>query len=871
MSKAATTRALLLGIVLATGGAPAAAETGHWTSIGPGLVTAPPIAGLGAYNAVGRLTAIAVDPSDPQIIYVGSAGQLGHEGTGVWKTTDGGQAWAPIADDLPTLSIGAIAIDPTNPNRVYIVTPDEGLFRSDDAGGAWIHLYGDLQIRTNTRDGDRVALLIHPTSPNVLYLTSELGVLRSSDGGLSWPVSLSAGPVAPGNGQPGATSLVMDPLNPNVLYAAIVGKGIYKTTTGGVPANSAWSQQTQSPLPFDTIRTDISILLAISHPASAASEIVYALVPTNPTLSVLAFDLFRTTDGTTWSKHYSCTKATDPECFFIVMGVDPVDWRIAYLGGPLFWVSQDGGDTFTRVPASLNDRQPASPHGDYWELAIDPLNAAVLYVGSDGGFYRSSNHGLEGSWAFRGEGITNVEMYDLALANMATPRAIAGTQDNGNIRYDGNLVWDHIPPNQTSYLSPDPCQDGTVPCPVDLATLGGDGGGVASAPDDPDRFYAVFDNRGTLSVSADGGATFADFSTGIPQAIRTSPNCAIWDMTFQIQVHPANPQTLLASCQSLWRTTTAVPLANWVPIFQPASQLVIRSAVDPALDIYYAGTDRGRLFAGPGGTGFQEVFVHPDLLNVSDIELDSNHTDTVFVAFAPPFAVDRNCPQNAGTRRVYELTRLAPLPDVSVNAVDITTDLPLGLCINALAVDPQVPRTLYAATNKGVYRGRRNASGGPWVWESYNDGMPPADVRDLEVHPATGHMFAATFGRGALKVTPETTRPVSVDIKPGGSPNSINSKSEGNVAVAILSSPTFDAPLEVDFQSLTFGHTGTETSLLKCNKGAEDANGDGLLDKICHFATALTGFQLGDTHGILKGVTVEGTPIVGSDSVRIVK
>jgi hypothetical protein len=846
---------LLLGILLVRD-VPAMAQTGQWVSIGPTRVTAPPIAGVGTYNAVGRLTAIAVDPSNPQIIYTGSAGQLGHEGSGVWKTTDGGQTWTPIADSLPTLSIGAIAIDPTNPSRVYVVTIDQGLFRSDDAGATWVLLHGDLRIRTNTNDGDRVALVINPGSPNVMYLTSEDGVLRSSDGGLSWPVSLSAGK---------STWLVMDPRNPNVLYAAILGKGIYKTITGGVPADGGWTQQTQAPLPHDTIRTDVSILLAISHPASALSETVYALVPKNPTSTTVAFDVFRTTDGSSWSAHYTCTQATSNECFFMVMGADPIDSQIVYLGGPLLWVSKDGGDTFTRVPATLNDRQPASPHGDYWELAIDPSNAAVVYAGSDGGLYRSSNRGAEGTWTFIAEGITNAEMYDLALATTASPRAISGTQDNGNIRYNGMLVWDHIPPNQTNYVSPD------NPNPIDLSTLGGDGAGVAIASVDADRLYAVYDNRGTTSVSLDTGTSFVDFSTGIPQSIRTTRDCAIWSGTFQIQVHPTNPQIVLASCQALWRTGTALPPANWVSIFQPAGQLVVRSAVDPALDIYYAGTSRGRVYAGPGGAAFQQIFAHPDQLNISDIEVDVSHPDTVFVAFAPPTIIDRNCQDRAGAPRIYQLTRLAPLPDVSVTATDITSDLPSGYCVNAIAVDPRVARTIYAATNKGVYRGRRNGSGGPWKWTPYNAGMPLADVRDLEVHAVTGHIFAATFGRSAFEVTPETVIPIQIDVKPGELQNPIQSKGNGTIPVAILSSATFDAPRDMNRQSLTFGRTGDEMSFASCSDRLQDVNGDGLVDQICHFFTASTGFQVGDMQAILKGATSDGALFTGSDSVKILK
>ncbi|NOZ29290.1 MAG: hypothetical protein GXP39_14735 [Chloroflexi bacterium] len=113
-------------------------------------------------------------------------------------------------------------------------------------------------------------------------------------------------------------------------------------------------------------------------------------------------------------------------------------------------------------------------------------------------------------------------------------------------------------------------------------------------------------------------------------------------------------------------------------------------------------------------------------------------------------------------------------------------------------------------------------------------------------------------------------REISIDIKPGSFPNSINPKSRGKIPVAILSSPDFNAPDEVDRTSLTFGATGNEASLAFCKSSSKDINDDGLPDLLCHFYTQKAGFQPGDTEGILKGKTVAGIPFIGSDSVRIV-
>ena len=112
---------------------------------------------------------------------------------------------------------------------------------------------------------------------------------------------------------------------------------------------------------------------------------------------------------------------------------------------------------------------------------------------------------------------------------------------------------------------------------------------------------------------------------------------------------------------------------------------------------------------------------------------------------------------------------------------------------------------------------------------------------------------------------------VGLDIKPGGNVNSINTKSQGKIPVAILSTTDFNAPVHVDRTLLKFGRTGDEVSLAFCGADSKDVNGDGLPDLVCHFTTQLTGFQLGDSDGILKGQTTDGTPIIAKDSVRIVK
>jgi hypothetical protein len=124
------------------------------------------------------------------------------------------------------------------------------------------------------------------------------------------------------------------------------------------------------------------------------------------------------------------------------------------------------------------------------------------------------------------------------------------------------------------------------------------------------------------------------------------------------------------------------------------------------------------------------------------------------------------------------------------------------------------------------------------------------------------------YGVASTGTTIAAFIPVAIDVKPGELPNSINPGSKGKIPVAVLSSRTFDAVARIDQTSLTFGHTGDESSLAFCN--TEDVNGDGLIDLVCHFNTQSTGFVSGDTVGVLKGKTVDGISVRGTDSVRIV-
>jgi len=691
----------------------------QWVSIGPTHIAED-------LGATGRVHCIAIDPTSPSTIYVGAPAGDTTGGSGLWKTTNGGRTWRPLTDDLPTLMVSAIAIDPSAPSRVYIVLlrPElrnkfrrgAGLYRSEDAGDSWEQISPDEAL-------NGAVLLVRRDDPETLYGVGKAAVLRSGDGGSTWTAALS---------RPGATvdDLVADSSDPAHLFAALSDPadgtvaGIYETADGG----DDWGDR---PIGGGDLPGNIAgngIRLALSR------ETLYARLkmktPSSWALFRTRIDIGGGPSSYPWQKGWSPTGSIDDDpiadrlwsWIAAVPAGHPDEPDYVYAAGTDLWVSDDGGRGFTRIPENQSD----TPHADYQGFAVDPSNAEVVYAGTDGGIYRSSARG-KAKWAFVGRGMANTEFYDIACAVTNSKLVIGGTQDNGTIMYDAESTeWALI--------------------------RDGDGAGVDIDPTNADFLYAGGQNV-AIDRSTNGGDSFSTFRKE-PDDDPNAPDC----FNPYFQVHPGDPSIVLESCQSLWRKAGD---SDWKSILTLDSAVVFRSAVDARVDLYYAGSDTGEVLAGPGGRRWQTIFSHEDSWPVTDIEVDLDDPETVYVSFGGTCPdTDWSCP-----RRVYRLRRQDASPtEETTEARDITFDLPwrteigIKLKVNTVAVDRMHPQTVYVGTNRGVFRGRSSDQGVTWTWTPYNEGLPMADVRDLEVHPRTGVMRAATFGRGAFEV--DTDNPV---------------------------------------------------------------------------------------------------------------
>jgi CARDB len=667
-----------------------APDIDRWVSIGPRRITGSSAHGFGWNDAVGRLSAIAIPPSAPNTMYIGA--QTG----GAWKTTDGGENWNPVAESA-TVRVAALGLAPDNSSRVYLVTPGDGVFRSDDEGTSW------SQISTQNLDGvvHGGVLLINPGNTIDLLVASNQGVYRSLDGGVTWQLTLSGG---------AADGLVRLPSNSREVFAAIRHKtdaniaGVYQSFDSG----GTWRPVQGCPggtLPAGDANT--TIRLAVS-----GSQVFASYRRSDP----LTFTLFRTTGigcsiggliDSSWEAGWTPTGMVAhepiPALLWGGLWADPTNANNLYLGGTFFWRSTNNGSSFT-VTSGMEESGAA--HHDHHAVATDPQSANVIYSLNDGGIYRSTSRGASGTWTFIGDGIFNVEFYDHVSAPTQSNLVIGGTQDNGTIQatVGDSAVWRMI--------------------------LKGDGATVDFDWTDPKIMYAMNQYASSIARSSNSGDSFSGAASGLPEG----STC----FTLHFQVHPRTSTTLLASCMGLWRSVDSG--ASWSTIFTPAAGAITRTAVDGPADVYYAGSTLGTIFQGPSGAGWTNAFSHPAALGVTDIEIDEDNRAIIYASFGGT---------NGG--RVFRLVKTPTFPPTFA-AQNITSDLPVGRAVRTIAVDRNHRFTVYAGTDRGVFRGRSIDGGQNWFWVPYANGLPGADVSDLEVHPGTGVMRAATFGRSAFEV-----------------------------------------------------------------------------------------------------------------------
>lgn len=357
---------------------------------------------------IGRLNAIAVDPNNEDIWYVGAPAG------GIWKTTDGGDTWTNLFDTFPQIGVSGIAIDPNDSNIVYIATGDDdasdsfsiGVFKSLDGGQTW----NETGLNpSNQNEFDTLnEIVIDPTNSDILWVAGTDGLFKSINGGDTWENT------RPGN----VGDFKLKPGDPNTIYG-VTNNRYFRSIDGG-----------------DTFTTITDIL------PTTGGRVRLGVTPANPDVVYVMFaetfnngggflGLFKSTDsGLTFTEADNTVNIFERNQTFYNMAleVSPTDENELYSGAINIWKSLNGGDTFTRLNNNDTDLTPRYTHVDIHTLKFF---GDRLFTGTDGGLYVSEDNG--NSFINRTQGLTISQFYRISVSKSDGTKVVGGTQDNSGI------------------------------------------------------------------------------------------------------------------------------------------------------------------------------------------------------------------------------------------------------------------------------------------------------------------------------------------------------------------------------------------------------------------------------------------------------
>lgn len=369
----------------------------------------------------GRINDMEVHPTNPRIIYTGTAGG------GVWKSNDAGTTFNPIFEEH-CQSIGSVTVDPNNPDNVIWVGTGEtwtrnsvsvgcGLFKTTDGGSNWNQM--------GFENSERIAnVIINPKNSEEVYVavlgalwgdSEERGVFKTTDGGATWSKILYV------DKRTGCADLAMDPSNPNILYASMwefrrtgwsfdsggEKSALYKSTDGGITWNKIHNGFPQGKL------GRLGIAVAPSNP-----DVLYTVIEAEENLKK---GLYRSDDaGATWNQLNNDFGITVRPFYFSRIVVDPKNPDVVVKGGLTGSISRDGGKTFKNL---------GNMHSDIHDIVFDINDSDRMYVGTDGGVYRSWNGGTTMEIV---ENLPLSQFYQISLDDAEPYNIYGGLQDNGS-------------------------------------------------------------------------------------------------------------------------------------------------------------------------------------------------------------------------------------------------------------------------------------------------------------------------------------------------------------------------------------------------------------------------------------------------------
>lgn len=532
-----------------------------WTSLGP-----TPGFYFSYGNISSRIVTAAYHPTNTDILYVGPANG------GVWRTTNGGENWTPLSDNEPSLSMGALAIDPLNPNIIYAGTGEAtysgasyygaGLLKTTDAGETWTNIrtglpnstyFSRLHIRPNKND-------------ELIAALGNSGLYRSTNFGESWFQVLS-----------GRCDDVMYTPTGDTVFVIGSGTGIRRSIDGGVTFQTFSSGITLGTRNhFDLCLSNPAFMVAVTHSSSSVT-------------------VYRSTNyGINWTSTASGLQGSQA-WYDLYIKIHPKNPNYVFLGTIDCYRSTDGGINFTNI---TNGYSGGSVHVDHHNLFFHPTDDNTIISLNDGGIWRSTN--LGNTFQNLNAGLTLTQFYRIASSPFNPSRILGGTQDNGTQQTFSAINW--------------------------AAAFGGDGGEVCFNPFDQNFIIGETQNGG-LRRTTNGGSTWVTATTGI-----TTSEAVAW--VAPIIHHPTISGTFYVARQRVYKSINNG--GNWTAISgnvngTSAIREMAISFTNP--DLLYA-TSSSRVYRSlDGGVNWELKSTGLPNKTASSIYVHPENQDIAFVTF----------------------------------------------------------------------------------------------------------------------------------------------------------------------------------------------------------------------------------------------
>lgn len=716
-----------------------------WTEIGPNPIPNGQVQS-GSQSAVsGRTIAIAVHPTDPNIVYAGTA-----QG-GLYRTIDGGATWTPMLDGALSLAIGAVAIAPSQPDTIYVGTGEAsfskdsffgvGIYRIDNAGTASPTVTGPMggSLFTGRAIGK---IVVHPTDANIIFasstsgnggiggvgnnITANRGLFRSTDALSASPsfTQLTITGLAAQNRN--ILDIVMDPGNPNLVLCTEADS--FSSGEGGVYRSI--DALAATPTFVRTFAAGVGTALSRTELAlqrSGAVVTVYAATGFDGGSVQKSVD-----GGATWTQQID-NNFCGGQCFYdIGIAVDPANANRVYLGGTksvTFAISTDGGTTFTPSQSGL--------HTDSHVIAVAPSLPSTLYFGSDGGIYKSIDSGA--NWTtLNNTTFKATQFMSLAVHPIDPNFTIGGTQDNGTEYLNPAGVWTRADFGDGGYAV------------IDQSSLN----------NTTVNMYHTYYNAAALqgygyvpgtAEAAEGNWSFRGCNGAAGNGIPCNGAVLFYA---PLEQGPGTPNTIYYGANILYRSANLG--AMHTAVSQDFATPISAIGISPQNDnVRIIGTNTGGIFGTTTGSATLTNLDSADAVPnnyVARSVIDPNNVNTAYVTLSA-----------FGITTVWKTININDAaPTWTAAAGSGGTAMP-QVPVNAFVIDPLYSNRLYAGTDIGVY----TSPDGGASWTPFGTGLPRVAVFDMAL--TSGRLIRiATHGRGMWEIAAAPLAPTAASVSVGG-------------------------------------------------------------------------------------------------------